>query len=175
MHHGTCMMHVPWCMSESLTRGGGENVSGIRGTCATRTFTYLARGPLQTSVVCPIQIMGFCILCALCRGTASLVLSIRCQTSISWTKYHVLCLEILYTYFVICYVKNLNITLSGNYVCQLAKCINCDGLCIGQIQQGKYEGFKSCDQPSNLVKIRSKWSIFQDLWHWNLTDGLKKG
>ena len=25
MHHGTCVMHVPWCMSGSLTRGGGEN------------------------------------------------------------------------------------------------------------------------------------------------------
>ena len=24
MHHGTCVTHVPWCMSESLTRGGGE-------------------------------------------------------------------------------------------------------------------------------------------------------
>ena len=34
MHHGTCMMHVPWCMSGSLTRGGGENVPGIPGACA---------------------------------------------------------------------------------------------------------------------------------------------
>ena len=24
MHHGTCVTHVPWCMSESLTRGGGK-------------------------------------------------------------------------------------------------------------------------------------------------------
>ena len=36
------MHHVPWCMSESLTRGGGENVPGA---CATRNFTCLARGP----------------------------------------------------------------------------------------------------------------------------------
>ena len=34
MHHGTCVTHVPWCMSGSLTRGGGENVSGIPGACA---------------------------------------------------------------------------------------------------------------------------------------------
>ena len=27
MHHGTCMMHVPWCVSGSLTRGGGENIT----------------------------------------------------------------------------------------------------------------------------------------------------
>ena len=34
MHCGTCAMHVPWCMSGSLTRGGGENVPGIPGACA---------------------------------------------------------------------------------------------------------------------------------------------
>ena len=45
MHHGTCVTHVPWCMSGSLNRGGGENVPGIPGACATRNFTYLARGP----------------------------------------------------------------------------------------------------------------------------------
>ena len=48
MHHGTCITHVPWCMSGSLTRGGVENVPGIPGTCATRNFTYLARGPWLT-------------------------------------------------------------------------------------------------------------------------------
>ena len=26
MHNGTCVTHAPWCMSGSLTRGGGENV-----------------------------------------------------------------------------------------------------------------------------------------------------
>ena len=29
MHYGTCVTHVPWCMSGSLTRGGGRNVSSI--------------------------------------------------------------------------------------------------------------------------------------------------
>ena len=38
------MHHVPWCMSGSLTRGGGENVPGIPGACTTRHFMYLARG-----------------------------------------------------------------------------------------------------------------------------------
>ena len=46
MHHGTCVTHMPWCMSGSLTRGGGENVPGIPGARATRNFTYLVRGPL---------------------------------------------------------------------------------------------------------------------------------
>ena len=46
MRHGTCVTHVPWCMSGSLTRGGGENVPGILSACTTSNFTYLARGPL---------------------------------------------------------------------------------------------------------------------------------
>ena len=45
MHHGTCVMHVPWCMSGLLTRGDGENVPGIPGTFATCNCTYLVRGP----------------------------------------------------------------------------------------------------------------------------------
>ena len=46
MHHGTCVTHVSWCMSGSLTRYDGENDPGIPGACETRSFTYLARGPL---------------------------------------------------------------------------------------------------------------------------------
>ena len=48
MHHGTCVTHVPWCMSVSLSRGGGENVSGIPRARATRNFAYLVRGSLAT-------------------------------------------------------------------------------------------------------------------------------
>ena len=51
MHHGTCVTHVPWCMSGSLTRGGGEVVPGIPGACATRNFAYLVRGPLHETMV----------------------------------------------------------------------------------------------------------------------------
>ena len=35
MHQDTCVTHVSWCMSGSLTRGGGENAPGIPGACAT--------------------------------------------------------------------------------------------------------------------------------------------
>ena len=50
MHHGTCVMHVPWCMPGSLTSGFlwiryGENVLAIPDKCATRNFAYLLRGP----------------------------------------------------------------------------------------------------------------------------------
>ena len=34
MHHGTCVTHVPRCMSGSLTRACGENVPDIPGACA---------------------------------------------------------------------------------------------------------------------------------------------
>ena len=38
IHHGTCF-------AGSRIRGGGENVPGIPGACATRNFAYLVRGP----------------------------------------------------------------------------------------------------------------------------------
>ena len=34
MHRCTCLTHVPWCISGSLTRGNGENVLGIPSACA---------------------------------------------------------------------------------------------------------------------------------------------
>ena len=34
MPHGTCVTHVPWGMSGSLTCGDAENVPGIPGACA---------------------------------------------------------------------------------------------------------------------------------------------
>ena len=52
VHHGTCVTHVPWCMSGSQTRGGGENVPGIRGACVTRNFTYMVRGPMYICDIC---------------------------------------------------------------------------------------------------------------------------
>ena len=39
MHHGTCVNHVPWFMSGSLTCDDGEKVSGIPGACATDNFS----------------------------------------------------------------------------------------------------------------------------------------
>ena len=45
MHHSMWVTHLPWCMSGSLTRGGGENVPGTAGACASLNFTYLAKGP----------------------------------------------------------------------------------------------------------------------------------
>ena len=55
MHHGTCVTHVPWCMSGSLTHGGGENVPGIPGACAHRNFAYLVRGPCHDLYQQPLR------------------------------------------------------------------------------------------------------------------------
>ena len=49
MHHGTCVAHVSWCMSGSLTHVGRENTPSIPGACATRIFTYLVRGPCPSN------------------------------------------------------------------------------------------------------------------------------
>ena len=42
-----------------------------------------------------------------------------------------------------------------------------------KLEQGKSEGFDSCDRPSNLTQIRFKSSIFQPVWPWNLMDDPK--
>ena len=46
MHHDTCVTHVSWCISGSLTRSGGVNVSGIPGASAICNFRYLVRDTL---------------------------------------------------------------------------------------------------------------------------------
>ena len=75
MHHGTCVTHVPWCMSGSLTRGGGENIPSISGTCATGNYMYLVRGPLVRQVKQP---------CATCQQKAiSLYLQGSCLSTLA--------------------------------------------------------------------------------------------
>ena len=39
-----------------------------------------------------------------------------------------------------------------------------------QQQQGKSEGFHSCDRLRNFTQIRFKSSIFQPVWPWNMDD-----
>ena len=41
-------------------------------------------------------------------------------------------------------------------------------------EQGKSQGFDSCNQPSNLTQIGFKSSIFQPMWPWNLMDDPEK-
>ena len=59
MHHGTCVTHVPRCMTGSLIRGGRENVSSISSICATCNFVYLARCPLPVYQTFLCQSAGY--------------------------------------------------------------------------------------------------------------------
>ena len=52
MHHGTCVTHVPRCMSESQTRGGGESVPSIPSACTVRNFAYLVRALHCSTMPC---------------------------------------------------------------------------------------------------------------------------
>ena len=45
MHHGTCVTHLPWCMSGSLTCGDGENVPIIPGACAPAILRIWQEAP----------------------------------------------------------------------------------------------------------------------------------
>ena len=64
MHHGTCVTHVPWCMSGSLTCGDGENVPGIPGACAPAILRIWQRGPchnmwhtgLRSIITCAVDL-----------------------------------------------------------------------------------------------------------------------
>ena len=87
MHHNTCVSHVPWCMSGSLTSGGGENVPGA---CATCNFPYLARGPLICSLCYWFVLWEYldyiwCIPYIPCYGISSMWLWLRILTQISTT------------------------------------------------------------------------------------------
>ena len=48
MHHGTCVTHLPWCITGSLKHGVGRNGPGIPGACATRPQFYASgNGPID--------------------------------------------------------------------------------------------------------------------------------
>ena len=55
IHYGTYVTHLPWWMlrsliSDFLRNRWRENVPGTPGSCTTRHFTYLARGPYGHTV-----------------------------------------------------------------------------------------------------------------------------
>ena len=100
-------MHVPWCMPGSLTRvsfevGGGENVPGIPGACATRNLTYLVRCSCKWAVRNPgvreiIHWYGFQYVCHLVHSVylenARQWRNMRCgsNSSINVKWYHLAC------------------------------------------------------------------------------------
>ena len=63
MHHGTCLTHVPWCMSGSLTCGDGGNVPGIPGACAPAILRIWqeAHSFRQWLITCPCRVITYTI------------------------------------------------------------------------------------------------------------------
>ena len=65
MRHGTCVTHVPWCMSGLLTRGGREKWSRHSRRMRTSNFMYLARGLCNSWLIvmrtAPICVISYCI------------------------------------------------------------------------------------------------------------------
>ena len=51
MHYGTCVTHVPWCMSGSLTRSGRENVRSIPGDMRIPQFYVSGKKPMRTNTL----------------------------------------------------------------------------------------------------------------------------
>ena len=63
MHHGTCVTHVPWCMSGSLTCGDGENVWLAGGLETFMSFIHwifvIVLWPMSMGVVMDCAIIIF--------------------------------------------------------------------------------------------------------------------
>ena len=50
MHHGTCVTHVPWCMSVSLNRGRGEKRSRHSRRMRNPQFYVSGKRPMDNPV-----------------------------------------------------------------------------------------------------------------------------
>ena len=59
MHHGTCVTHVPWCMSGSLTRGGGQNVPR-HSRCMRNPQFFVSGKKLMSCTICSRMVWLLC-------------------------------------------------------------------------------------------------------------------
>ena len=100
IHHGTCVTYVSWCMSGSLTGGGGENDPAIPAARETRNFTYLARGQYLQPCQTFRHIIWFQL--TLPYGAVT-VLKIHSRTDELWKS--VMCLYIRYCLTAVCYIR----------------------------------------------------------------------
>ena len=86
MHHGTCVTHMPWCMSGSLTRDGEENVPSIPCACVTSWITTEVSMNIQ---ICPVSRENTVILAANIQAsyrTAGFVCSLFLMCSLLFDK-----------------------------------------------------------------------------------------
>ena len=172
MHPGTCVTHVPWCMSRSLTRGGGENIPVIPGACATCNFTYLARGPWPCFDYC-IENIYF----TQCNDLLKYMLSASILTKeIILTNPHAeySCISALnYTYV---YFTNIcDYVFSYIYKIRINKHkLNLTHI-LSQIHMHRcLRDLIAATCLVILLKIGFKSSIFRSMWPSNLMDDLEK-
>ena len=76
MHHGTCVTHVPWCMSGSLTCGGGENIPGIPGPCALAILRIWQEAHGRTALFKRVTVNTNGLHCSLV-GHADIIVQLR--------------------------------------------------------------------------------------------------
>ena len=116
MHHGTCVTHVPWCMSGTLTRGGGKHVPGIPGACATDNFAYLARGPCSSSHRKEDIVMRYLLKAGFGDKNTSLIVSRLPLSGQTWWSHFVLYTKIELTIlFLLLHVQSLSLSNTTLY------------------------------------------------------------
>ena len=82
MHHGTCVTHVPWCMSGSFTCGEGKRSRHSR-RMRIRNFVYLARGPSSHTLGFANEVRNFNR-----HYSPSVVLQMAARAVVQSTSYH---------------------------------------------------------------------------------------
>ena len=143
MHHGTCVTHVPWCMSGSLNRVGGKSDLCIPGSCATHNFTHLARGPL----------------CAL---------YITCIYACIHMYKHILTFKVLLTYFKILW-SNYDTFIYSTHLC----IPSVPRMCFYQkfwMYIGSYAVLYNAESKNNFIKMNNQSSTKSGF---NFTDLIK--
>ena len=101
MHHGTCVTHVPWCMSGSLTCGDGENIPGIPGACAPAILRIWQEAHVAIQIWATLDSGKS----RLCDGTTPLpepALTNRQwgHVAFTWGQFHKKCSRFLYLMWV---------------------------------------------------------------------------
>ena len=117
MHHCTCVKHVPWCMSGSLTCGG-ENIPGIPGACAPAILRIWHeahdlwighRNYGASNGTCIITTLGFCCVKPSVNNICFILDLIWCADSVPF----VTCNEglVLFKLIIMFVVRNICIEL----------------------------------------------------------------
>ena len=100
MHHGTCVTHVPWCMSGSLTYGSGKNVPAFPAHARTAILRIWQEAHAICKSMDPISHRRLFILACKADGQVTTGLWLSSHERVAaWTKLITLCrryIQVLY-------------------------------------------------------------------------------